>query len=72
MRTLFSLDGGRTLTPFEKPIDSAVDPLQAYIAVRYVGYWTEGFVFLVWFGRSGIDKSRCGVKGCHRRNNRRH
>jgi Xaa-Pro aminopeptidase len=46
VRTLFSLDGGRTLRPFEKPIDSAVDPLQAYIAVRHAGYWTEGFVFL--------------------------
>jgi Xaa-Pro aminopeptidase len=46
VRTLFSLDGGRTLRPFEKPIDSAVDPLQAYIALRHVGYWTEGFVFL--------------------------
>jgi Xaa-Pro aminopeptidase len=46
VRTLFSLDGGRTLMPFEKPIDSTIDPLQAYIAVRHVGYWTEGFVFL--------------------------
>jgi Xaa-Pro aminopeptidase len=46
VRTLFSLDGGRTLIPFEKPIDSTVDPLQVYIAVRHVGYWVEGFVFL--------------------------
>jgi Xaa-Pro aminopeptidase len=46
VRTLFSLDGGRTLRPFEKPIDSAVDPLQAYIAVRHVGYWVEGFISL--------------------------
>jgi Xaa-Pro aminopeptidase len=46
VRALFSLDGGRTLVPFEKLIDSPVDPLQAYIAVRHVGYWTEGFIFL--------------------------
>jgi Xaa-Pro aminopeptidase len=46
VRTLFSLDGGRTLRPFEKPIDSSVDPLQAYMAVRHVGYWVEGFSFL--------------------------
>jgi Xaa-Pro aminopeptidase len=46
VRTLFSLDGGRTLIPFEKPIDSTVDPFQAYIAVRHVGYWVEGFVSL--------------------------
>jgi Xaa-Pro aminopeptidase len=45
VRTLFSLDGGKTLRPFEAPIDMAVDPLQAYIAVRYAGYWVEGFVF---------------------------
>jgi hypothetical protein len=46
VRTLFSIDGGRTLIPFEKPIDSTVDPLQAYIAVRHLGYWVEGFVSL--------------------------
>jgi Xaa-Pro aminopeptidase len=44
VRALFSLDGGRTLRPFEAPIDSAIDPLQVYIAVRYAGYWVDGFV----------------------------
>ena len=46
VRTLFSLDGGGTLRPFEAPVYTAVDPLQAYIAVRYAGYWVEGFVFV--------------------------
>ncbi len=46
VRTLFSLDGGRTLRPFEAPVDSSIDPLQAYIAVRHAGYWVEGFVFI--------------------------
>ncbi len=46
VRTLFSLDGGRTLRPFELPIAFAVDPLQAYIAIRHAGYWVEGFVAL--------------------------
>jgi Xaa-Pro aminopeptidase len=46
VRTLFSLDGGKTLWPFEAPVDMAVDPLQSYIAVRYAGYWVEGFVFV--------------------------
>jgi len=46
VRTLFSIDGGRTLRPFEQSIDSKVDPLQTYIAVRHVGYWVEGFVSL--------------------------
>ena len=43
MRTLFSLDGGRTLQPFETPVERAVDPLQVYVAVRQLGYWAEGF-----------------------------
>ncbi|MGE5304479.1 MAG: M24 family metallopeptidase [Alphaproteobacteria bacterium] len=46
VRTLFSVDGGKTLRPFEAPVDMAVDPLQAYIALRYAGYWVEGFVFV--------------------------
>ena len=46
VRTLFSLDGGRTLRPFEGPVESCVDPLQVYIAVRYAGYWVEGFVLV--------------------------
>jgi Xaa-Pro aminopeptidase len=46
VRTLFSIDGGRTLRPFEQAIDSTIDPLQAYVAVRHVGYWVEGFVSL--------------------------
>lgn len=46
VRTLFSIDRGRTLRPFEQTIDSTVDPLQAYVAVRHVGYWVEGFVSL--------------------------
>jgi Xaa-Pro aminopeptidase len=43
VRTLFSLDGGRTLRPFEAPVERAVDPLQVYVAVRRFGYWAEGF-----------------------------
>ncbi len=43
VRTLFSLDGGRTLRPFEVPVERAVDPLQVYVAVRQHGYWAEGF-----------------------------
>jgi Xaa-Pro aminopeptidase len=44
--TLFSLDSGRTLRPFEAPVNTVVDPLQAYIAVRYASYWVEGFVLV--------------------------
>jgi hypothetical protein len=43
IRTLFSLDGGRTLRPFEAPPESRTDPLQVYAAVRRFNYWAEGF-----------------------------
>jgi Xaa-Pro aminopeptidase len=46
VRMLFSLDGGRTLRPFDAPVNNAIDPLQVYIAVRYAGYWVDGFLFV--------------------------
>lgn len=46
VRSLFSLDGGRTLRPFEVPLTDTVDSLQVYLAVRCEGYWAEGFVAL--------------------------
>jgi Xaa-Pro aminopeptidase len=46
VRTLFSLDGGRTLRPFETLVDRPADPLQVYVAIRQHGYWAEGFALL--------------------------
>ena len=46
VRTLFSTDGGRTLRPFLAPIDRPAEPLQAYVAVRHLGYWAEGYVHM--------------------------
>lgn len=46
VRSLFSLDGGRTLRPFERRLDLKPEPLQVYLAVRHAGYWAEGFVML--------------------------
>src|SRR5262245_38801035 len=46
IRTLFSLDGGRTLRPFEALDDRKADPLQVYVAVRRFNYWAEGFACL--------------------------
>ena len=46
VRTLFSLNGGRTLTPFTELVPRAVDPLQVYVAVRRFNYWAEGFALL--------------------------
>jgi Xaa-Pro aminopeptidase len=44
VRSLFSLDGGRTLRPFDVPVAQSRNPLQVYLAVRHNGYWAEGFV----------------------------
>jgi len=46
VRTLFSLDGGRTLQPFTTKIETRVDPFQVYVAARRFNYWTEGFLLL--------------------------
>jgi hypothetical protein len=43
VRTLFSLDGGRTLRPFDVPVPRQVDPLLAYLAIRRFNYWAECF-----------------------------
>jgi Xaa-Pro aminopeptidase len=44
VRSLFSLDGGRTLRPFDVPVAERCKPLQAYLAVRHDGYWADAFV----------------------------
>jgi Xaa-Pro aminopeptidase len=43
VRTLFSLDGGRTLRPFLVPVEQQADPLMAYLAIRRFNYWAESF-----------------------------
>jgi Xaa-Pro aminopeptidase len=46
VRTLYSLDGGRSYRPFEVPVEHAADPLTVYIAVCRFGYWVDGYVTL--------------------------
>jgi len=55
VRILFSLDGGRTLQPFETPVERAVDPLQVYVAVRQFGYWVEGFAVIASSPTPGVQ-----------------
>jgi hypothetical protein len=43
VRTLFSLDGGRTLRPFVAQTKQVSDPMLAYLAVRRFNYWAECF-----------------------------
>jgi hypothetical protein len=44
VRTLFSLDQGRTLRPFSTLVEQVLDPLLVYLAVRRFNYWTENFL----------------------------
>ena len=46
VRTLVSLDGGRTLVPFQGKFDKCEGPLLGYIAVKVAGYWADMFVSL--------------------------
>jgi Xaa-Pro aminopeptidase len=44
VRVLFSVDGGRTLLSFYGVVEGRADPMVAYIAVKYMGYWADAFV----------------------------
>jgi len=58
VRTLFSLDGGRTLVPFTGLDARRIDPLQVHVAVRQRGYWAEGFAM---FSTSPSRAQRCAA-----------
>ena len=44
VRTLVSLDGGRTLTPYAGRFEKTAGPLVGYLAVKLAGYWADVFV----------------------------
>ena len=44
VRTLFSIDGGRTFIPFQGLSDKTPDPFVIYVAVRVRSYWADGFM----------------------------
>jgi Xaa-Pro aminopeptidase len=44
VRTLVSLDGGRTLVPYHGRFDKTAGPLVGYLAVKLMGYWADLFV----------------------------
>ena len=43
-RTLVSFNGGRTLEPYRGNFDVRTGSLVGYVAVKYAGYWSDGFV----------------------------
>ncbi|MGD0151395.1 MAG: M24 family metallopeptidase [Xanthobacteraceae bacterium] len=44
VRTLVSLDGGRTLVPYQGRFEKCEGPLVGYLAVKVLGYWADMFV----------------------------
>ena len=44
VRTLVSLDGGRTLVPYQGRFETCAGPLVGYLAVKAAGYWADMFV----------------------------
>jgi Xaa-Pro aminopeptidase len=44
VRTLISLDGGRTLVPYQGLFEKKPGPLVGYLAVKVMGYWADLFV----------------------------
>lgn len=46
VRTLISLDGGRTLVPYQGRFEKKAGPLVGYVAVKAMGYWADLFVMV--------------------------
>jgi Xaa-Pro aminopeptidase len=44
VRTLVSLDGGRTLVPYQGAFEKKSGPLVAYLALKVMGYWADMFI----------------------------
>ncbi len=44
VRTLVSLDGGRTLVPYQGRFEKNAGPLVGYLAVKLAGYWADMLV----------------------------
>lgn len=44
VRTLISLDGGRTLRPYQGRFEKKSGPLVGYLAVKLMGYWADVFI----------------------------
>ena len=44
VRSLISLDGGRTLVPYLGRFEKRAGPLLGYLAVKVMGYWADSFI----------------------------
>ena len=60
-RILISLSKGGTPTAIDYPDGGKLDPLLAYIAVRYAGYWAEGFVTLTSMTHETVTRTQAAL-----------
>ncbi len=56
VRTLVSLDGGRTLVPYQGRFEQKAGPLVGYIAVKTMGYWADMFVTVQDRGATALSR----------------
>lgn len=61
-RILISLSKGGTPTAIDYPDGGKLDPLLSYIAVRYFGYWAEGFVTLTSMNHDTLTRTQGALK----------
>lgn len=61
-RILISLSKGGTPTAIDYPDGGKLDPLLSYIAVRYAGYWAEGFVTLTSMNHETVTRTQAALK----------
>jgi hypothetical protein len=61
VRTLVSRDGGHTLEPYAARFNDRPASLLAYVAVKYMGYWAEGFVSLSASSNGAAHRAKAGL-----------
>lgn len=61
-RVLISLSKGGTPTAIDYPDGGKLDPLLSYIAVRYAGYWAEGFVTVTSMNHETVTRTQDALK----------
>ena len=61
-RILISLGKGGTPTAIDYPEGGKLDPLLSYIAVRYAGYWAEGFVTITSMTHETVVRTQAALK----------
>jgi hypothetical protein len=61
-RILISLNKGGTPTAIDYPDGGKLDPLLAYVAVRYAGYWAEGFITLTSMTHDTVTRTQAALK----------